>query len=131
MSETKETIGTLTGRMVIDEAGKERHIVTYRFSYAPVDGVVMTFDVDPTPVDPIDWSGLVDAIKTNQKYELNTTNEGYVTIAHADGRVTFDVDSCTCDGNPKLVMPASKCVEALEQCAAAYAAHNAAIATAS
>ncbi|AVK76966.1 hypothetical protein pmac_cds_278 [Pandoravirus macleodensis] len=124
MSGKEDSSGALTGRMVLDKHNGECHIVTYTFRYAPADGVVMTFDVDPTRADPIAWSGLVDAIKTNQKYELSMSNEGYVTIGHAEGQVSFDIDNCTCDGNLKLTMPASKCVAALEQCAAAYAAHD-------
>lgn len=124
MSVKEEISGALTDHMVLDKHNGECHIVNYRFRYAPADGVVMTFDVDPTLADPIAWSGLVDAIKTNQKYELSMSNEGYVTIGHADGQVSFDIDNCTCDGNLKLTMPASKCVMALEQCAAAYGAHD-------
>nr|UDO47678.1 hypothetical protein [Pandoravirus massiliensis] len=110
--------------MVLDKDDDGCHIVNFRFHYAPEDGVTMTFDVDPTLAEPIEWSCLVDAVKTNQKYALSMSNEADVTIGHADGKVSFDIDSRTADGNLRLTMPTSKCVAALEQCAAAYAAHD-------
>lgn len=128
MSDTNnKTAGVLDGEMITDEDASGPYIVCFAFRYTSVDGVNIEFSIDPTPAKAIEWLALVDAIKTNQKYGFRMSSEGDVSVGHADGQVKFFVNGNTCDGNPKVTLPTPKCVAALEKCALAYAAHDAAL----
>lgn len=127
MSDTSKAANALTGEVITDEDANGSYIVCFAFRYISADGVVVEFSIDPTPAKSIEWLALVDAIKTNQKYGFRMSSEGDVSVGHADGHVKFFVNGNTCDGNPKVTLPARVCVAALEKCALAYAAHDAAL----
>ncbi|AJF97334.1 hypothetical protein TW95_gp0600 [Pandoravirus inopinatum] len=127
MSNTDKTVGTLKGKMMTDEDGKEHYIVGFRFEYTSTDGISVRFYIDPTTTDAGKWSTLVDAIKTNQPYEVSTCiMNGDVSMGHASGQVEMRAHRTGAggDGDLQVTLPAAKCLEAIEKCAAAYAAHD-------
>ncbi|QBZ81380.1 hypothetical protein pclt_cds_793 [Pandoravirus celtis] len=124
MANTDEATGILQGEVLTDKNKHEHYVLCFRFRYVTSDSVDVQFSIDPTPAEPIEWSALVDAIKTDQQFGISMCSEADVSVDYAGGQVKIYIQSTGCDGNLDMTLPAAKCVAAFEKCAAAYAAHN-------
>ncbi|ATE82242.1 hypothetical protein psal_cds_859 [Pandoravirus salinus] len=124
---TNKPTGVLTGKMITDMDGDEHYVVGFRFRYKSGDGVGVRFAIDPTTTEPAQWTALVDAIKANQKCHVTTcSSNGDVSVYHDDGQIMMSTQKAGAggDGDLDVTLPAAKCLEAIEKCAAAYAAHD-------
>lgn len=124
---TTNTTATLKGKMVTDEDGHEHYVVYFAFEYASADGARIKFYIDPTTAEPSKWLALVDAIKTNKTYSVNTCrSNGDVMVGHDKGKVEMQAYKTGAggDGDLRVYLPAGACLAAIEKCAAAYAAHD-------
>lgn len=124
---TTNTMATLKGKMITDTDEEEHYVVCFAFKYVSADGVRIEFSIDPTTTEPSEWLALVDAIKTNKTYSVNTCpSNGDVMVGHENGKIEMQAHKAGAggDGDLQVFLPAGACLAAIEKCAVAYAAHD-------
>ncbi|BCU03299.1 hypothetical protein [Pandoravirus japonicus] len=124
---TTNVTPTLKGKMVTDTDEEEHYVVCFAFKYTSADGIRIEFSIDPTTTEPSKWLALVDAIKTNKTYSVNTCpSNGDAVVGYANGQIELQAHKTGAggDGDLQVFLPAGACLAAIEKCAIAYAAHD-------